>query len=311
MKSMNVAVVGAGYLGTIHARIYSELENANLVGIVDIDTKKGKEVADRYNTQYYDKIDDIIDKVEAVSIAVPTSYHLEASLPFIKKKKALLIEKPIAHNIEAAKAIIKEAEINDSLVQIGHLERFNPVVTFIKSKIDNPYFIEFLRIGPYVPRCKDVDVVRDLMIHDLDLINYLINKDILSIDAIGMPVLSETTDIANARVIFSYGCRANLITSRISTKKERRIRLFQKDGYYSLDLIGQTGNFTYRTKEEGNYIIKQKDLEISKDEPLKLELQSFLDCTAENKKPVITAQDGLKALELSQRINDSLFMPDL
>lgn len=309
IERINVGVIGVGYLGSIHARIYSELENANLVGVVDQDKKRGIEIAEKYKTRYYGSCEEIIDLVDAVSITVPTSQHLACSMPFIKKKKALLIEKPISHSIESAKAIISEASRNDAVIQIGHLERFNPAVMYMQDKIDKPMFVEFIRIGPFVPRGTDVDVVRELMIHDLDLINYLINDEIVSVDAIGMPVLSDKTDIANARVVFRSGCRTNVIASRISGKKDRRIRIFQKDGYYNIDLINQTGRFFYKEFSSDKPIIKERDLEIIKGEPLKLELQSFLDSYINKTAPLVTAKDGLSALILSNMVNDCIFIP--
>lgn len=310
MEQIKVAVIGIGYLGSIHARIYSELDDANLVGIVDIDEAKGLEAAKKFNTSYHRSIDEIIHKVDAVSITVPTSHHLELSLEFIKMGKSLLIEKPIAHDIPSAEKIISEAEKHNSLIQIGHLERFNPAVMYIQDKINEPMFVEFIRIGPFVPRGIDVDVVRELMIHDLDLINFLINKEISSIDAIAMPVLSHYTDIANARIVFSNNCRASLITSRVSNKKDRRIRIFQKNGYYNIDLINQTGQFFYKDIEDNKPSITGEDLAIVKGEPLKLELQSFLDCIRTKTTPKVSAIDGLKALELSNRINDCMFIPE-
>lgn len=311
MKRVKTAVIGAGYLGTIHARIYSELECAELVGIVDIDRAKGLDVAERYNARYFENIDDVIGLVDVVSITVPTSDHLKVSMPFIKKGKGLLIEKPLAHSIEAAKKIISEAEMHNSLIQVGHLERFNPVINYVRDKIREPMFVEFMRIGPFAGRGTDVDVIMELMIHDLDLINYLIGQDIVSIDAIGIPVLTDKTDIVNARIVFKNGCRANLIASRISTKKERRIRIFQKDGYYNLDMINQEGMFLFRQKNDSGISVSERKLEIIKGEPLKLELKSFLESIKDSRKPAVSGLDGLKALELSDRLNSSLFIPKI
>ncbi len=307
---IKAAVIGTGYLGSIHARIYSELNQAELIGVVDIDENKGIEVARKYNTRYYRNIEDIIESVDAVSITVPTSDHLRMSLPFIKKGKALLIEKPIAHDIEAGNRIIKEAEAHNSIIQIGHLERFNPAIAFISEKILDPLFVEFIRIGPFVGRGTDVDVIRELMIHDLDLINFFVKQKIISIDAIGAPVLSDKTDIVTAWIVFEKGCRANLTASRVSLEKERKIRIFQKNGCFSLDLINQTGRFLYSDKNGKKPEIILEELEITKGEPLKLEIESFLDCILNKKVPLVTAKDGLAALKLSDRLNERIFIPD-
>ncbi|MCI0529163.1 MAG: Gfo/Idh/MocA family oxidoreductase, partial [Nitrospira sp.] len=239
MNKIKVGVVGVGYLGQHHARIYSKMPGVELVGVVDIDAEKANAIAAQTGCQAYGDYHALLDQVQAVSIVVPTVLHHELASKFLRAGMDVLLEKPMTVTLQEADELIQEAEKKGSLLQIGHLERFNSVVRALNGRIQKPRFIESHRLGPFVERGTDVHVVLDLMIHDIDIILSLVNSPVELIRAVGVPVISSQIDIANARIEFASGCVANVTASRVSRDKMRKVRIFQPDVYISLDYLQQ------------------------------------------------------------------------
>jgi len=295
-----VAVVGVGHLGKQHARLYAEL--GHLAAVVDILQPRAQEIAAHYNTTPYTDYRQLFGKVDAVSIAVPTVNHAAIGIEFLEHGIDVLIEKPIASTSEQAKALIDAASRNKRVLQVGHVERFNPVVMAAREAATKPQFFEIHRLAAFSPRSLDIDVVLDLMIHDIDIVLSLVPAPVREVRAVGIPVLSSKADIANARVEFEDGCVANLTASRVSFEKTRKLRFFQPHDYISVDFASQTG--TMVSLRMGRVI--ERKLEPMNQEPLKLELMSFADAVAKRGTPVVTGDDGLRALELAMRINAAI-----
>ncbi|MCM8801540.1 MAG: Gfo/Idh/MocA family oxidoreductase [Candidatus Omnitrophica bacterium] len=302
MDKIKIGVVGVGHLGSIHARIYKEINNCFLVGICDVDEKRLKQVAKELGVEGYKDYHELFGKVEAVSIAVPTQLHYQIAKDFLKNKISVLVEKPFTNNLKDADSLIELAKKNNLILQVGHIERFNSAFLAVQKIIHQPRFIECHRLSPFTGRSLDVGVVLDLMIHDIDIVLGLVNSPIKSVEALGVSVLTKFEDIANARITFKNGCIANLTASRISEEPIRKIRIFQKDAYISLDYRNAQAS-VYKKKD--NKITKE-DLPIEKEEPLKKELKSFIKCVKENRKPLISgelAKEALRvALEIQKRI---------
>jgi predicted dehydrogenase len=306
---IRTAVVGVGYLGGFHAEKYAALPNSELVAVVDVDAERAESVATRLGTRAFAGHRDIIGKVDAVSIAVPTQSHYEVARDFLRNGVGVLLEKPMTTTLEEADDLIRIARESDAVLQIGHLERFNPVVVALDDILNDPRFIESIRIAPFKPRGTDVNVVLDLMIHDIDIIQNIIRSPIKRIDSIGAPVFTEEEDIANARIQFENGCVANVTASRISMKSERRMRIFQPDAYITMDF--QNKRVAVFRKGDGemfpgipNVSIDQRELE--QGDVLKAEIESFLEAVAGRRQPVVTGEDGRRALETAIRINKKL-----
>jgi predicted dehydrogenase len=295
-----IAVVGVGHLGKQHARLYAEL--GHLAGVVDILGPRAQEVAGQHNTMSYTDYRELFGKVDAVSIAVPTVNHAEIGIDFMEHGIDVLIEKPIASTLEQAKALIDAANRNKRVLQVGHVERFNPVVMAAREAATKPQFFEIHRLAAFSPRSLDIDVVLDLMIHDIDIVLSLVPAPVREVRAVGIPVLSAKADIANARVEFEDGCVANFTASRVSFEKTRKLRFFQPHDYISVDYASQTG--TMVSLRMGRVI--ERKLEPSNQEPLKLELISFAEAVEKRGTPVVTGDDGLRALELAMRINSAI-----
>ncbi|MRR05383.1 MAG: Gfo/Idh/MocA family oxidoreductase [Deltaproteobacteria bacterium] len=308
-RKMRTAVVGVGYLGAFHAEKYAMLSDSELVAVVDIDRKRAESLAARLGTKAFTNYRDILGMVDAVSISVPTQYHFEVARDFLQQGIGILLEKPITTTLEEADELIRIARDTGAVLQVGHLERFNPVVMALAGILIEPRFIESIRIAPFKPRGTDVNVVLDLMIHDIDIIQHLINSPIVRIDSIGAPVFTEEEDIANARIQFENGCVANVTASRISLKSERRMRIFQSDAYITLDF--QNKKIAVFRKGDGemfpgipNVTIDQQEL--GQGDVLKAEIESFLASVAAGSEPVVTGEDGRRALETALRINKKL-----
>ena len=298
MKKLRIAVIGIGRLGSIHARVYHELDTIELVGLCDIDPEKLAEAAQQYKIPTYSLYADLLGKVDAVSIAVPTNKHFLIAKDFINHGIHVLIEKPITNNINQAQELIALAQKNNVTMQIGHVERFNSAFVAVEKIVKNPRFIECHRLSPFPHRSLDIGVVLDVMIHDIDIILGLVKSEIKSVEAVGVPVLTPFEDIANARLTFKNGCVCNLTASRISDEAMRKIRIFLSDTYISLD-YGSQEAFLY--KKEAQQIIK-KSLPIEKEEPLKSEIESFIDCILHHKRPLVSGEEAFDALELSNKI---------
>jgi predicted dehydrogenase len=308
-KKLRTAVVGVGYLGGFHAEKYAALPNSELVAVVDVDRERAESVATRLGTKAYSDHREILGKVDAVSISVPTQCHFAVARDFLLQGTSILLEKPITTTLKEADELIRIARETGAVLQVGHLERFNPVVMALEGTLTEPRFIESIRIAPFKPRGTDVNVVLDLMIHDIDIIQHLIKSPIKRIDSIGAPVFTEEEDIANARIQFENGCVANVTASRISLKSERRMRIFQSDAYITLDF--QNKKVAIFRKGDGemfpgipNVAIDQRELE--QGDVLKIEIESFLASVANGTEPVVTGEDGRRALETALLINKKL-----
>jgi predicted dehydrogenase len=305
MKKLRVGVVGAGYLGRFHAEKYARMHDVELVGVVDIDKSQAEEVAGRFNTKAYLHHKHLFGKVDAVSIVVPTPAHFSVAKDFLENNIDVLIEKPMSETTEQADELIDFAKFRNLIIQVGHLERFNPAVVALRDIIKQPMFIESHRLSIYKDRCTDVSVVLDLMIHDIDIILNFVRSEIVNIHAAGIPVISGHVDIANARLEFKSGCVANVTASRISTKNERKIRLFQKDTYISVDFANQGITVIQRNdKVEGGLIpgMEIKQLSFAKGDALEDELKSFVKTVRRRENPEVTGQMGRDALKIALSI---------
>lgn len=296
--SVRVGVVGVGAIGRNHARIYSELESADLVAIYDANADHANALAEEFGTEAVASLDELIAKVDAASVSTPTITHREIATSLINAGKHVLVEKPISDSVDDAKAMIDLANEKGCVLQVGHIERFNPVMSQLESRLNDPKFIECHRLSPFPNRSIDIGVVLDLMIHDLEIVLHLVNSPIAAIDAVGIQVLTRREDIANARIRFENGCVANITASRISPERMRKIRVFQSDAYLSLDYQDQSG-WIYR---KDGMEIGREEVEVERDEPLKCELASFVDCSARGEQPKVSGQQGAAALDVALEI---------
>jgi predicted dehydrogenase len=312
LKTVKVAVVGVGSLGQHHARNYAEMPGCELVGVVDIDRKAATRIAQKYNCQAIFDYKTLLGQVDAVSIVVPTKYHYEIAKDFLEHDIDVLVEKPITAEVHEAVELIELAQARKRIIQVGHIERFNAAIIHLNKILTQPGFIECHRLGPYDPRVKDVGVVLDLMIHDIDIILQIVNSPIASIEAVGVPILSKREDIANARIKFENGCIANLTVSRVTPNKLRKIRIFQPDNYISLDYQGQGMEIYTRQPIEGaqkgepQAQIVRKRIRLKKEEPLNTELLHFLECVRDGITPKVTGEHGHDALQVAVEITKQI-----
>jgi predicted dehydrogenase len=322
MNKIRVGVLGVGHLGRLHARLYREVEQAELIGIYDTDLEKANEVGREFGVTVFDSRDALLKEVEAVNIVTPTSDHYESAQAALENDCHLFIEKPLMARESEAENIINNAATNNKLLQVGHIERFNPAILALSDVKLNPVFIESHRLASFNPRGTDVAVILDLMIHDLDLILSLVKSEPVQIDASGVGVISKNIDIANARIQFKNGCVANITASRISAKKMRKMRIFQPSSYISLDFIEGFSEIYYISDEQqksfqdgtlafslgqieagdGKKSIKYNKLQRSGVNPLKHELISFVESISANIPPIVSGQEGLAALKLANRV---------
>jgi predicted dehydrogenase len=297
-QRVKVGVAGVGHMGKEHARIYSELQEAELVGVHDSNPDTARKIAAKCKTRAFGSLEEMVDAVDAASIVTPTTTHLAIAEPFLKRGKHVLVEKPIAMNTEEARKLVDLAEKHGAKLAVGHVERFNPVLVALEERLGRPRFIEAHRLSPYPGRSTDIGVVMDLMIHDLEIILHLVRSPVTSVDAVGVPVLSKGEDIANARIRFANGCVANLTTSRISPEKLRKIRVFQDDAYLSLDYMKQEGEIYKRLDGK----ITRDKIPVMKGEPLKNQLAEFVMNVRENTDPRVAGAHGFEALKLASQI---------
>lgn len=304
-QRVRVGVVGVGSLGQWHARIYAELPTAELVGVYDINQARADEIAARYRTRAVRDMAELAGLAEAVSIVVPADKHFAAAAPFLERGVHLLVEKPIATTTADAEAMVATAQRKNLILQVGHVERFNPVLKYLEGILMQPRFIEAHRLQPYpreragaAPRGTEVSVVLDLMIHDLEIILHLVRSRVREFHAVGIPVLSPSEDIANVRVEFENGCVANVTTSRISPESLRKIRVFQADAYISLNYEKQAGEI-YRKTPSG---IERSKVPIEKGEPLRRELAAFVECVRAHGSPLVGGEQAAEALKLAAAI---------
>lgn len=309
-KKLRVGVIGAGYLGKFHAEKYARMNEVDLAGIVDTNISVAGAVAERFHTKAYKSHNELLGKVDAVSIVVPTPSHFAISKDFLENDVDVLIEKPMTTTLKEADELIRIAESRGLIIQVGHLERFNPAVIALQNIIKKPMFIESHRLSIFQERGTDVSVVLDLMIHDIDIILNFVKSDIKNIHAAGIPVISEHVDIANARLEFTNGCVANVTASRISTKNERKIRLFQRDAYVSVDFAHHEITVIQKHGKEGLVDLipgmEIKQLCFTKGDALEDELKSFVKAVITRQPPEVTGQVGREALAMALSIMEQI-----
>ena len=298
VKKPRVGVVGVGHIGKNHARLYAELATAQFTAIYDIDRAVAQERSAEFGVVAASSLEEFAELVDAASIATPTSTHFEIGRELLARGKHLLVEKPIADNTAHASELAELAASRGLVLQVGHVERFNPILGALERRLTNPRFIEAHRLSPFPNRSTDIGVVLDLMIHDLEIILHLVRSPVRTIDAVGVPVLSRGEDIANARLRFENGCVANITSSRISPERMRKIRVFQENAYLSLDYQNQTGEM-YRRTAEG---LTKEEVEIEREEPLKRQLASFIECATTGRAPKVSGFQAAAALELAVEI---------
>jgi predicted dehydrogenase len=310
---LRVAVIGVGHLGQHHARLFGSMEGVDLIGVVDIKPGRAEGVAAKCGTKPWPAAQDLIGRVDAVTIAVPTASHIEVALPFLERGVAALVEKPLAPTIADADRLIGAAARAGTTLATGHTERFNPAVVAALPLVAHPRFVEVHRLGTFPARSLDIDVIYDLMIHDLDLLLAAVRSEVVSIEAVGVNVLTPRTDIANARLRFASGCIANVTASRISRDRVRKVRFFQPDSYVSIDYAAQEVE-VYRLAPSGDGhepgagrpSIQGGKLPVVNEEPLRRELVDFVDAVRTGRQPGVTGQAGRDALELATRIAEKM-----
>jgi len=303
---MRIGVIGVGHLGRHHARIYGEMAGektgVELSAVVDVLPGRAEEVAKLYGAEFLTDYRGLFGKVDAVSLAAPTSEHARIGIELLENGIDVLVEKPMTSTVEESRLLIDAAVRNNRILQAGHVERFNPIVRAATEVATQPQFFEVHRLAVFTPRSLDIDVVLDLMIHDLDIVLSLVRSPVSEVRAVGIAVLSRKADIANARVEFENGCVANLTASRVSFEKVRKLRFFQPSDYISVDYSLQTGSMV--SLRMGR--VSKRSLEPPVAEPLKLELESFVHCVQTRTSPIVGGEDGLRALELAMQINEQI-----
>ncbi|MDR4506824.1 MAG: Gfo/Idh/MocA family oxidoreductase [Candidatus Brocadiaceae bacterium] len=325
MSKLIVAVVGVGHLGKEHARVYTELPGVELYGVVDINGEQAEKIARECSTRCFNSYKEIINKVSAVSIAVPTKSHFEIAKNFLQHGVHVMIEKPMTGTVDEAKELIRIGKINKSILQAGYIERFNPAFVAIKKLSINPRFIECHRLSPFTFRSADIGVVLDMMIHDIDILLHVTGSTVKKFDAVGVNVISDKEDIANARIQFQNGCVANVTASRVSLTPMRKMRLFSEDSYISIDyqkrdalIYKKSPKLTLKSLDLPNKeastladlrgyafgdLLKIEHVKMGDyDEPLKKELESFVDCIVAQKEPAVSGEEGLRAIEVANDI---------
>ena len=309
MSEIQTAVIGAGHLGKFHAQKYFQLQNSTLKAVADKDFEKAQEVAAATSCTPVGDYRELLGQVDAVSIVVPTDLHFQVAQDFLSHKSHVLVEKPMTTSLEQADTLIALAREHDRVLQVGHLERFNPAIMALEKELSEARFIECHRLAPYKPRGTEVNVVLDLMIHDIDIILDIVKSDVDKIDARGTPVLSKDIDIANARITFKNGCVANVTASRVNTTTERKMRIFQNDAYLSVDFQNRK-LAVYRKGQQEMYPgvpnIDVQKICCEEYDALLAEIESFLDCIAHGALPKVSGQDGKRALQTAITISELL-----
>jgi predicted dehydrogenase len=299
-----VAVIGAGYLGKFHAEKYAQSAHAELRAVVDIDAARAREVAAKCQTQALTDYRVLFGKVKAVSVAVPTAAHHSVAAEFLRQGIDVLVEKPMTADLAEGRELVDLAAAHNAILQVGHLERFNPAIRKLEGIIKEPKFVECHRLAPFIERGTDVDVVLDLMIHDIDVITSLVRSPVERVEAVGVPVLTDKPDIANARIKFLNGCIANVTASRVSLKRERKVRFFQPDAYISIDYDQHRAQIFYKPAPGAGWLdIRGESIEIKEADALADEIDSFLQCVRSRSLPLVSGAEGLRALEIASMIS--------
>lgn len=306
---LRVGVVGVGYLGSIHAGIYARMPGVRLAGVADIEAATASAIGERHGCPHYTDPFALIDDVDAVSIVVPTSCHSEVAMPYLEAGKHMLMEKPVAPTVQEAEKLVARAEAVGKVFLVGHLERFNAGIMALAERVGAPRFIEVHRLGTFVERATDVDVVTDLMIHDIDIVLSLVDSELKYVSAVGSPVLTNHVDIANARLEFENGTVANVTASRVSAKKFRRIRVFSGGGYHALNFIDQQIDIVRKTDpapgQQFPGLVSEK-LEVESKPPLDAELEHFVSIISTKQKPFVSGQDGIRALKVAELVQNKI-----
>ncbi len=307
MKKIRTAVIGVGYLGRFHAQKYATLPDCELVAVVDQNERARTAVAAELNVAGHADHRDLMDRVDAVSVVTHTPSHFAIAADFLRAGVHVLVEKPITETVAQAQELIALARSAGRVLQVGHLERFNAVILAAESQLRNPKFLECHRLAPFRERGTDVNVVLDLMIHDIDIVQSIVRAPLVSIDAVGTPVFSEEIDIANARLRFANGCVANVTASRVSLKTERKLRIFQDDAYISMDLQQKVLSVIRKRAPDaapGPLPVTIEEQNLEQGDALRAEIESFLRCVRSGQRPVVSGEDGLLALQTASRITD-------
>ena len=327
-KKLRAAVIGAGRMGRLHSRIYSQMDQTDLVAVVDIDPEKARKLTEEYGGRPGSDYTALADEVDVVTIAVPTESHAEVAEPFLARRIPVLVEKPLAEDLRRARELLALAQESNCILQVGYSERFNPVVQAMRRLQFTPRFVEVNRISPYTFRSTDIGVVLDMMIHDIDIVLSMVRSPIREVAAVGVNVIGEHEDIANVRLSFEDGCVANLTASRLAFKTERRIRVFSEDAYLSLDYLKKTGTMISKTGNinmlewireqhkadepldllsmDWTKLIKVETLDIDDREPLRLEQEAFIQTVLEGGRPQVSAEDAVAAMDLAERIVEQI-----
>lgn len=310
--TLRAGVVGVGYLGRFHAQKYAALPDVTLVGVADVDASRAAAIANECHTRAFTDYRELFSQVDCVSIAVPTQLHFAVACDFLRHGVDVLVEKPLTATGSEGRELVEIAAQRSRILQVGHLERFNPALRSLTGILTAPRFIECHRVAPFVERGTDVDVVRDLMIHDLDVILSLVRSPVTSMEAFGVPVLTKEPDIANARLRFASGCVANITASRVALKRERKMRIFQPDMYLVVDYGEHRIRICRRDpspQEGGLPNITYEEREVSGEDALEEEIRAFLRAVRDRSQPVVSGQDGLQALEVAEQIVGCLEVP--
>ena len=297
-----VAVIGVGALGQHHARNWAGLKGAQLVAVADLRLERARDVAQAFGVEAVTDYRSLLGKVAAVSLAAPTDRHCEIAVDLLSHGVHVMVEKPIAASLQEADRMMAAAASSGALLQVGHSERFNPALRAVLPYVKDPRFFEAHRLGVFVPRSLDIDVVLDLMIHDLDIIGWFVSSPLKSVHSVGIPILTSKIDIANARLEFENGCVANVTASRVSSEKVRKLRFFQAHDYVSVDFTDQQVSFYSLMNRDGKPAIVDRDLKIARDEPLRAELEAFVRAVASGESPECGGAEGRAALDLAHKI---------
>lgn len=329
MQKLKVGVVGVGHIGREHARIYSQLPDAQFVGVYDIDPVVALTVAQQYDIRAFQSLDDLVEAVDAVSVATPTTTHRDVAQPFLSTGRSILLEKPISDSPEQARELVRMARASGAVLQIGHIERFNPILRVLEERLTHPRFIEAHRLSPYPGRSTDIGVVLDLMIHDLDIVRELAGSPVKRIDAVGSRVLGKHVDIASARLLFEDGCVANVTASRVSFEPLRRTRVFGDETFISMDfasrrafVVRKAPGFDLgsldaaaqaRWPQKGSFkefvaqgLLDASEIDMDEANPLLSELSTFIAAVRGEPRRGVSAQDGLAAMELAVAVSQSI-----
>jgi predicted dehydrogenase len=306
-NGIKVGVIGVGYLGKFHAEKYAASPKAQLVAVADIDGARAKEIGASVGVEAVADYRALLRRVQCVSIAVPTRFHYQVARDFIEAGVDVLVEKPLTADIAEARELVERATKQRVILQVGHLERFNPAIRRLEGIVKEPKFVECHRLAPFIERGTDVNVVLDLMIHDIDVIASLVRSPVERVEAVGVPVLTDKPDIANARIKFANGCIANVTASRVSLKRERKVRFFQPDAYISIDYDQRRVQIYHKPAPGAGWLdIRAENIDIQDGDALADEIDSFLDCVAARSAPLVGGEEALTALEIASMISRQL-----